>query len=255
MAQRMETAGQGEHGGPELVIMGEIHVRGTTDPLSDQQVAMVTVLQCCGPIARTGLIEALWDGAAISDQRVANLMAEVRSKLGRHHLPDPVDGRYRLVDIQTDLHRFEDTVRALTVAPQPLGPAALGQLQAAYRLIRGLPLSGRRGRHWTWLDQRAGLMSYAEAAIADGVQQLSALAVGAGDLTAAAGALEAGLLACPFDEELIGRLVELYVDQRRPGSASRALEAWERGIRRLECGEPSPHPRRRLLAAARGERL
>jgi hypothetical protein len=93
-------------------------------------------------------------------------------------------------------------------------------------------------------------MTYAEATIADGVQQLSALAQGSGDVALATAALEAGLLACPLDESLIGRLVELYIDQRRPGTASRVVEAWERGVRRLECGEPSLGPRQRLVQAA-----
>ncbi|MEM9655700.1 MAG: bacterial transcriptional activator domain-containing protein [Actinomycetota bacterium] len=238
-------------GSPRLRIMGEIDVSGTVQPLSDQQTAVIAVLQCCGPIGRSGLINALWDGVAISDQRVANLMAEVRAKIGREHLPDPVDGRYRLVGIQTDLHRFVDEIHSLTAAPQPLDAVGLTRLRRVTALVRGVPLSGRQGRNWAWLDHRPGLVSYAEATIADGAQQLSALAQGSGDTATATAALEAGLLGCPFDEALIGRLVELYINQRRPGTAARAVDAWERGIRRLDCGEPSPGPRKRLRAAAR----
>jgi hypothetical protein len=235
---------------PQLRIMGEIEVMGTQRPLSDQQVALVAFLQCCGPVGRSSVVQAVWAGERISSQRVANLLAEVRSKLGRDRLPDPVDGRYRLVGIETDLHWFEDSVRRLTEEPQPLGPAGLARLRDTYGLIRGLPMSGREGKHWAWLDERPGLMTYAEATIADGVQQLSALAQGSGDVALATAALEAGLLACPLDESLIGRLVELYIDQRRPGTASRVVEAWERGVRRLECGEPSLGPRQRLVQAA-----
>lgn len=234
---------------PQLRIMGEVDVDRTRRPLSDQQVALVAFLQCCGPVGRSAVVQAIWDGDRISDQRVANLLAEVRSKLGRRHLPDPVGGQYRLVGIETDLHRFEDSIRSLTEAPQPLGPAGLARVRDTVGLIRGLPMTAGPGKHWGWLDQRPGLMTYAEAAIADGVQQLSALASGSGDDGVATAALEAGLVACPFDEALIGRLVELYIDQRRPGTASRVIDAWERGVRRLECGEPSPRPRQRLLRA------
>jgi hypothetical protein len=64
---------------PQLRIMGEIEVMGTQRPLSDQQVALVAFLQCCGPVGRSSVVQAVWAGERISSQRVANLLAEVRS--------------------------------------------------------------------------------------------------------------------------------------------------------------------------------
>lgn len=238
-------------GPPYLRIMGEVDVRGIERTLSDQQVALVAFLYSCGPVSRNSLVQAVWDGQRISGQRVANLVAEVRSKIGRRHLPDPDGGLYQLLGVETDLDRFEHAVSAVTAEPLQLhGPLGLDRLADAYRLIRGVPMTTGNGKHWAWLDERQGLITRAESTIVEGCHRLADLACQMGEKTIAAAILEAGLLACPFDEELTTSLVDLYVKQRRPGTANRLVAAWERKIRRLGCGEPSLGPREQLLVAA-----
>lgn len=41
-------------------------------------------------------------------------------------------------------------------------------------------------------------------------------------------------------------LTEVYMAAGKPGQARRVVEAWEDKVSRLDCGEPSNEPRKRL---------
>lgn len=237
-----------------LNLIGEVRLTtaagGDGPTLSGHQLSLVTFLRCCGPATRTAITDALWDGRPISARRVANLIAEVRAAIGRSRLPEQLDGRYQLNGIDTDADRFHRLVVAASEAASGDDPARLAvAATAAGDLLRGVPFAVGAGHHWTWLEHRPGLVAEVEATVSAGVAQLAGLALATGNPRLAGTVLEAGLLACPWEEDLVVMLAEVYLNQRRPGLACRLIDGWESRVRRLGFGEPSTGPRERLIKA------
>ena len=79
------------------------------------------------------------------------------------------------------------------------------------------------------------------------VARLARLEQAQGNLDEAIWACERGLMASPTDETLIILLTETYLAQGKRGLANRLVDNWEDKISRLDCGEPSDAPRRRLV--------
>ena len=86
-----------------------------------------------------------------------------------------------------------------------------------------------------------------EALVADAAARLAELALEIGNTEGARVACEKGLLASPTDVTLVTLLTEVYMSQGKPGLARRLVEGWEDKIGRMECGEPSDEPRKRLV--------
>lgn len=231
-----------------LRLLGQVRLDGAQRRLTAQEHALVAFLQCCGPVGRPAIVEALWDGRPISDHRVANLLAEVRRVIGRRHLPDPVDGRYRLAHVTTDL----DVVRSVGMEAADLrvsGAASfgIGLSQRLSKCLRGRPFGDRAGRYWTWVDDRPALLFAQETAIVDAVQAVADLLDRSGRPTEAINVVVAALECCPDATELVVDLVRLHQRVDRPRSAQRLVDAWEARMERLGCG-PAPNGPRRALA-------
>lgn len=229
---------------PTIRVLGEVDLVGADWPLTSQQLSLLAFLACRSSADRAAIVNALWDGQAISQSRFPNLLAEVRARIGRHHLPAAVGGRYRLAGIDTDLTRFEVAAEA----------AAAGQyedLQVALDLVRGPPLTAPGGRYWSWIEDRTDLSTEIETMITDAANGLAVQLRSRGDLDGAARACRQGLMACPFDENLVVLLTRLHLEAGRVNSARRLVEGWEAKVRRLDCGEPSAGPRAVLRAAGR----
>ncbi len=224
-------------------VLGPVTIDGVDAELTSQQLSVLTYLACHGPVSRAMLIDALWDGQVISRSRLPNLLTELRARVGRHHLPEAREGRYALDGADTDLARFERGVRrAQTLS----GRAAAAELRSALQLVRGVPLTPPSRRFWSWVTDESHLAARVEAVVADSALRLAALERADGDLDGAEWACQQGLLASPTDEALVVALTEIYVDRGQSGLARRLVEGWEDRIGRLDCGEPSDEPRRRL---------
>lgn len=235
-----------EPAGPMIRLLGRVDLVGADWPLTSQQLSLLAFLACRGTADRASIVDALWDGQAMSPSRFPNLLSEVRARIGRRHLPQAIGGRYRLVGIGTDLALFE-------AATSAVGDDGDRELAAALELVRGPPLTGPGGRYWSWVEDRTDLSTEIEALIVDAAHGLALRSRSQGDLDGATRACRQGLAACPLDENLIALLARLHLEAGRVGSAHRLVEGWESRIRRLDCGEPSPAPRDVLRAA--GSRL
>ncbi len=262
-----DTTGQAEAasggGRPVLRLLGKIELTGVDWQLTSQQLSLIAFLGCCGPAGRIAITEGLWDGRAISQSRFPNLLAEIRAKIGRRHLPEAVGGRYRLAGIDTDLQYFEAAVAAAAAAPDerhflPVAARTFGpttaerRLQQAMDLVQGVPLTTLGRRYWSWVGDRGDIAVGIECLVAETALRLARRYRDRGDLAGAVNACRQGLLACPLDENLVTELAGLHIEFGRFGAARRLVDGWESKVRRLGCGGPPPDgPRARLLASAR----
>ncbi|MEZ5409608.1 MAG: LysM peptidoglycan-binding domain-containing protein [Acidimicrobiales bacterium] len=224
-------------------VLGPVDVVGLDTELTSQQLSLLCYLACNGPTNRATLIDALWDGQVISQSRFPNLLAELRARIGRHHFPEARDGRYQLAGVTTDLDQFE---RAFQLANRQDPAAAAATLGTVMDLVRGVPLTVPSSRYWTWVGDQTHFAARVEAMVADAAARLARIELDRGLLESAQRACEQGLLASPTDETLVVTLTEVYMAAGKPAQARRVVEAWEDKVSRLDCGEPSNEPRKRL---------
>lgn len=245
-AEEAPQAGREPNSEPDITVcvLGAVEAEGVASELTSLQLSLLTFLACNGPASRAVVIDALWDGQSISRSRFPNVLAELRSRIGRQHLPEMTDGRYELIGVTTDLGSFE---AALVRASSENGPAATETLRAAVELVRGEPLTTPGRRFWTWVDDHTHIAARVEALVADTAARLARRYCDAGEPEQARWACEQGLAASPSDEHLVTLLTEVYLALGKRGSARRLVDGWEDRISRMECGEPSEGPRRRLV--------
>ncbi len=226
---------------------------GVTSPLSSQQLAVITYLACVGPARRETLIDAVWGGRPISAARFANLLSQIRSAIGREHLPVSVTNHYRLVGLPTDL----DLLSALADDPHRGHPgsgghpasdghlewsseAEMAALEAAIGLVRGPVFDVAGERSWWWLDGHPEVVAQAEAAVGQVASRLVALLWQRGDLDRARDVCGRALSWSPLDRDLIMALEGLHRAQGRPGAAHRLVERWRVQVERLTGEDPMP---------------
>lgn len=224
-------------------VLGPVEVAGLDSDLTSQQLSLLCYLACNGASNRASLIDALWDGQVISQSRFPNLLAELRARIGRHHFPEARDGRYQLAAVTTDLDQFE---RGVQTANRQEPAAAAATLTAILDLVRGVPLTVPSSRYWTWVGDQTHFAARVEAMVADAAARLARIELERGHLEAAQNACQRGLLASPTDETLVVALTEVYMAAGKPAQARKVVEAWEDKVSRLDCGEPSNEPRKRL---------
>jgi nucleoid-associated protein YgaU/DNA-binding SARP family transcriptional activator len=235
----------GERGSSSFIrirVLGDVVAEGAPE-LTSQQLSMLTFLACHGSASKAALIDGLWDGQMISQSRFPNLLAEVRARIGRQHLPESRDGRYQLQGVITDLAEFERLVRS---AHKQDDAEAVVTLRQAMELVRGMPLTAPGRRFWSWVGDETHMAARIEALLADTAAKLARLEQAEGRFERVIWACERGLAASPTDETLVIVLTETYLAQGKPGLARRLVETWEDKISRLDCGEPSDEPRKRL---------
>ncbi len=224
-------------------VLGPVEVDGLDAELTSQQLSLLCYLACNGASNRASLIDALWDGQVISQSRFPNLLAELRARIGRHHFPEARDGRYQLAAVTTDLDQFE---RGVQTANRQEPAAAATTLTAILGLVRGVPLTVPSSRYWTWVGDQTHFAARVEAMVADAAARLARIELERGHLEAAQNACQQGLAASPTDETLVVTLTEVYMAAGKPAQARKVVEAWEDKVSRLDCGEPSNEPRKRL---------
>jgi DNA-binding SARP family transcriptional activator len=197
---------------------------------------LLAYLTVAGPVAAPAVIEAIWSGRPISPGRFSNLIAELRACVGERHLPRARSGQYRLCGVASDVEQFSNAV-----GPD-IGRRSTAFLMDSIRLIRGVPLSAPNRRYWGWVDQHPARCSI-EALVVDGVSRIVDLCLRRGAVDEARLACQQALLAVPYEEPIVVRLVEILVEQGRIGAAVRQVESWEARVGQLGCGPPSQRPR------------
>lgn len=229
-----------------ICVLGPIQTDGCDWRLTPQQLSLLTFLACGGTAGRDAIVDALWDGRAVSTGRFSNLLAETRSRIGRHHLPDAVNGRYRLVGVTTDLDRFESLLGDASVER-----SSDGSVDQALAIVRGLPFTSPSGRHWAWLDARPEQLHRAELVVTETLQDLAERYRAAGRPDRARQTLEAGLLAAPLDEDLTASLVDVLVELGMFTAARRLVSGWEQQMARLDGTKAASTMEDRLRASLR----
>ena len=234
---------------PEIAVLGRIEIRGIDRELTSQQLSLLAFVACHPAATREAVVDAIWDGQPISKSRFPNLLAETRSRIGRRHLPEASEGSYRLAGIRTDLAGFEHAVERAATHDADVERTSL---RSALELVRGVPFTAPATRFWSWVGNDGHIAARVESTIADAAIRLARIEQEAGALEGARWACEKGLLASPADQTLVTILTEVYLALDKPALARRLVESWESLIARLDCGEPSDEPRRRLGEGAQG---
>ena len=208
-------------------LLGSITVDGVAG-LTPQQIAMMAFLTIHPNATGDALHHAIWAGQPPSRERFANTMHELRRVVGSDRLPPSVDGRYRLVGVDSDLARFESLRTA-------------GDRRAALELVTGQPLTyeRRHRRHFTWVDL-GNHASRVEAVVADTAHDLVVDARARGDTSGAVSAAQQGLLASPTNETLTGDLIAAHMAAGDRSTAIRVLSEYERALEDMDGGEPPP---------------
>lgn len=220
--------------------------------MTSQQQAVVAMLGLHGPCSRDRLIDAIWGGRAVSDSRFANVLADVRSAIGRERLVQNPDGCYELFDVAVDVDRFADLVEpAVGGSAPPLDdPAveeALELLELAIGLIEGPILESGRRRFWSWLDDGYHRRHEIEQMVVSAGLRAIAIALAVHQPQRARWACERCLIAVPHEERLVMTLAEIHLVQGRPKAAVELVAGWEEAVGRLGLGESSAGPRDRLV--------
>jgi DNA-binding SARP family transcriptional activator len=221
----------------KLKLLGPVELVGADGRLTSQQLSLVAFLACAGPADASSLIEAVWGGKAVSERRLANVLAEIRASIGRVHLPEPQAGRYRLHGITTDLDELSDALSAVEAGPDR---DAIDKAEAVLAAVGGLPLTTPRSRYWAWVDQRVELVAKAEIAVSAAAMVVAGHLLDLGQLDRSEQVCIAGLRACPLDEDLVDLLAEVYRAGGKPGTARRLLHRWEASVVRLDDFDTAP---------------
>lgn len=218
-------------------LLGPVEVVGLDRSLTSQQLSLVVYLATVGPADRQQLADAIWGGRLVSAGRVANLISELRRALGSDRLPAASGGRYRLVDVTTDVDLLADLARRQA---RPGDDEAIDSLERGLGLVRGPVLGVSTRRYWGWLDLHPELAGQAEVAVSTVARRLVSALRAAGQHHRAGLACERALACLPLDRELVLMLEGVYQDQGRPASAQRLIEGWRSGVARIGGEDPRP---------------
>lgn len=204
-----ETQPPGEGQGPPppqllIRVLGAPHVPDRPDLIRRELV--VTVFLACrgGSVPASSVQDAVWNGRAVQDKTLWNLIARTRSALGTFEDGTPVMPQ---ADRQTNTLHLSDGVRtdcdllraaykkSLTASPDQ----ALTELSSALDLIEGPPFDAVG---YDWAHHTYQLVAEASDLIERAAERVVALAEDAGDIETARHALVQGLRGLPGNEVL-----------------------------------------------------
>ena len=205
---------------------------------------LVYVASTGGEADKSSVIDAVWGGMRISDQRLWNVLAHIRARLGADVCPARSGGspKVRIVGAMTDLEVFETlAARAAVVS----SGEAFDLLSEALDLITGEPFSDV-GCEWAFDSQ---LTYRAAQVIETAALRAVDLALAADDPVAARSAISRALLAMPGNEVLYrARMrVEAHLGNRagvRNVYAELRTVLADLGSVSGDNGDPSPATRR-----------
>lgn len=209
-----------------------------------ERMIVVYVAAAGGEADHRPVREAVWGGAAITDKRFWNVVADIRACLGAEVCPARTTGlpTVRIIGATTDLDLFEKLVaRAATLSSSD----ELALLREALALVTGQPFD-EAGYEWAFDSQLAYRAAVViEAAALRAVE----LALAADDPAAARSALSQALLAMPGNEVLYRERmrVEAHIGDRagvRSVYAELRKVLAELGVDKHDKGDPSPATRK-----------
>lgn len=209
-------------------LLGNVEVR-RLGPLTPQQQALVCFLALHPGAGREAVVEALWDGRAISESRFLNLIAETRAVVGSSRLPPANNGRYSMIGLVVDAELLTEAARQADHARRSDDRHEERRwLRRGLSLISGPLLRAPGRRYWTWLDDEYDVVAGLESTIVAQATRLVELALASGDtrsqdVETATWAFRRCLLAVPHHDASAQALAMLY---RRIGrhSAARLLD-------------------------------
>ncbi|MFT3852005.1 MAG: LysM peptidoglycan-binding domain-containing protein [Ilumatobacteraceae bacterium] len=225
-------------------VLGKPAVEGAPGLGRFERMIVVYVAAAGGEADHRPVREAVWGGAAISDKRFWNVVADIRACLGADVCPARTTGvpTVRIIGATTDLDLFEKLV-AQTATLSSSDELTL--LREALALVTGQPFD-EAGYEWAFDSQLAYRAAVViEAAALRAVE----LALAADDPAVARSALSQALLAMPGNEVLYRERmrVEAHIGDRagvRSVYAELRKVLAELGVDNDDKGDPSPATRR-----------
>lgn len=191
-----------------ISVLGRVEVRVDGMPLrlgrakSEELLAYLAMHRREGGADRDQLWEALWPDRPPSSAVLHTTVSVARRSVGggghwRPLVSDARGGRvYRLTGpIRLDWDDFE----RLTAEAYARGSAAVGMLERALRLVRGIPFTSAAAGSYDWAHGHRADMG---DAIAVAAERLGELLLERGDVLGARRAARHGLRASPYDERL-----------------------------------------------------
>ncbi len=231
-----------------LNLLGDISMLDVQgEALTPQQLSAVTILKVRGTLTKEAFIHDLWGGRATTDSRFSGVLTELRTRLGRHRVPESQDGRYYLEGVTTDLDEFDDLVIKAAVAETAGAKIAL--LGQALGLVTGEPLGRSSKKSWEWLDADHVLGTRVDSSILKAAQDLIDVHIELQDWPGVLKAAGVGNHASPLNKAMVMALVRAHKEMGNIGMAERVVRAWEMSISQLGVGDPDDAPRL-LLAPA-----
>lgn len=219
----------------QLRLLGPVEVSGGLTGLTTQQLSIVAFLGCVESAHRSAIVDAVWGGREVSNRRLANVLADIRSTIGKHRLPQPQQGRYRLDGVTSDLSTL---TQCLAEARRQPTLARIEAVEQALGAVRGVPITAPHSRYWNWVDERVDVTANAELVVTEAAELVADEMMSRGLHGRAAKACNAGLLASPMHEDLVGMLMDAHRSAGRIGSAKRLAERWEVAARRMNRDWP-----------------
>lgn len=217
----------------DVRVLGRVEVRAD-GRLTPQQQSLIAFL-CLNPAAsRAAIVEALWNGRAISDSRFLNVVAETRAAVGSDRLPHCVDGRYRVTGFVLDADLLTAAnAEALRARQEGDDRREAEALTRSLAMIDDEVMTSPGGRYWTWLDDAYDLMARLDSVIIAITERLMELVMDNpefGDEATAEWACLQCLTALPHRHEAVDALLAIY----RGSGRQHAVAALERRRTRLD---------------------
>lgn len=211
--------------GLRIHIIGHLEVEGIAEhdlgSRKGRQVLKALAVAECAPVRVDALVEVLWPDRppARPHDQVGVLVSRLRAVVGNERI-ERTDAGYRLLadwlDVTELRERSAEATAALTDGRVATARAAAA---AAISIVRGELLADEDG---DWVE---GVRAEVLALVANARRVAVEAAAAAGDLATAVRDAEAALARDPYDERLVGLLMQAHAASGRTGSALAAYAA------------------------------
>ena len=159
---------------------------------------------------QTALYPIGGSGKDVARATFLNYVSEARKAIGARHLPEAVDGGYRLVDVSTDWDEFQALAKSF---PSASTEEQLRIGAAAMDLIRDQPFTGELTRNFEWVYSER-IVSHMQRVIAEFAFAFSSKQIRANDMAGAEATLRKGLLVAEASTTLWEQLTDVMLEHR-----------------------------------------
>ena len=158
--------------------------------------------------AQTALYPLGANGKDVARATFLNYVSEARKAIGAAHLPEAVDGAYRLVNVTTDWDEFQSLVKRFG---ESSGEEQIRAGVAAMALVRDQPFTAELTRHFEWTHEER-IIAHMQRVISDFAFALSSKQIRANDMAGAEATLRRGLKVAEASTSLWEQLTDVMLE-------------------------------------------